>query len=379
MSSKTNIKYVLNDTNIRAVPINEDLLFDKLPAKVYSVKYDKMMGFYLSIEHDELKVPDKIYGNVMSRVDRCIQTYKERNTSTGILMTGDKGTGKTLLMAMLSNAAIHELDMAVVLVKDSYSGEEFQSFIESLGECCIVFDEFGKMYTARSNSDLPSQTELLSLFDGVNKTKRLVILTENDISDVNLFMLNRPSRVYYHFKYTKLDEASIRDFCGDKNVDNEFIDSTIELARTSSIFTFDILQSIVEEYLRYNEPVKDIISILNVDLGSDNQEMIEILRVVDANGKECEIKGKREIQAPSYNYDSEIEIFLDGNEQPKNPDMLFGSEPSTEDGRNIDYVYFGIRDVKYDRIEDVVYHTDEGYNIIAKRVFKKFDYSKLLA
>jgi hypothetical protein len=110
------------------------------------------------------------------------------------------------------------------------------------------------MYAAdsRHNEKKPPQSALLSMMDGIDKTKRMFIFTENSQLDVSEFMLNRPSRVYYHFKYKKLDEASIMGYCKDKNVDIAVTKDIIDLARRLRIFSFDMLQSIVEEHLRFD-------------------------------------------------------------------------------------------------------------------------------
>ena len=217
-------KFMINGSTINVFNMNEETALDYLPAKIYTLKYDDFSGFFLEITKDILELPEKIYGKTMERVNKCLQTYQERTASTGILLTGDKGTGKSLLMSLLANEAIDKLELPVILIKDAFNGTKFVSFIESLGECCLVFDEFGKMYVSddrhTGDNEVP-QKALLSLMDGVDKTKRLIIMTENHEFDINEFMLNRPSRVYYHFRYRKLDEESIVGYCNDHDVDKK--------------------------------------------------------------------------------------------------------------------------------------------------------------
>jgi len=276
------IKYMIDGSTVDVFKLNEETALDELPAKIYTIRFHQLRGFYLEITKDKLELPSKIYGTVKARVDKCLKVYTERPASTGILLTGDKGTGKTLLMSLLANKAIDALNLPVILVKEAFTGTQFTSFLENIGECCLVFDEFGKMYTTDNyEEERASQQSLLSLMDGVDKTKRLIIITENRELDINEFILNRPSRAYYHFRYHKLDEKSIRDYCDDYGIDEEAMLDIIDLSRRSRIFSFDMLQSIVEEYLRFDNSVEEIIQDLNIDVREEAKPKLEILKVVE--------------------------------------------------------------------------------------------------
>ena len=136
-------KYMINGTTVSVINLNTETTLDYLPPKIYTVQFNPVQGFYLSIVKDQLAVPDKIYGIAHARVDKCIKTYSSRTASTGILLTGDKGTGKSLLMSLLANAAITELNLPVIMITEPFEGEAFTTFISDIGECCVVFDEFG--------------------------------------------------------------------------------------------------------------------------------------------------------------------------------------------------------------------------------------------
>jgi len=279
-------KFMIGGSKVRIFKMNEDTALDQLPAMIYTVKFNKFEGFFLEMIKDHLELPSKIYGKTPQRVEKCVKTYIDRNSSTGVLLTGDKGTGKTLLVSLLANTVIDQLNLPVILIQDPFSGSEFTSFIDSIGECCIIFDEFGKMYAARGNSDGPTQNDLLSLMDGLDKTKRLILLTENSELDINEFILNRPSRIYYHFKYRKLDEDSIVGYCQDHGINYDTINEILEISRRSRIFSFDMLKSIVEEHNRYGGSIKDIIDDLNIDISEDNRNLMEIIKIVDRQTNE---------------------------------------------------------------------------------------------
>jgi len=364
-------KFMIGGNTVHVFDLNDETALDVLPPKVYTVRFNPIEGFHLGITKDKLELPEKIYGNTPQRVQKCIDTYIDRNNSTGILLTGDKGTGKTLLMSLLANQIIEQLNMPVILIKDPYAGSQFTSFIENIGECALVFDEFGKMYSSgdrhsNNDSEVP-QTSLLSLMDGVDKTKRMFILTENSEFDINDFMLNRPSRVYYHFKYRKLDEPSVIGYCEDHDVSRATTKDIVDLQRRSRIFSFDMLQTIVEEHLRYNESVEDITEDLNIDTREDKGEMIEILKIVErATETEREIFDTPYISKPDNGYtyikvkdNSEARVAKKADQPTSADELIAACEADEDEADSYNEVYVRDKDLVYEKEGQLVYETDE--------------------
>lgn len=353
-------KYLINGTNVNIVQFSAETALNHLPPRVYSVQFNKFTGYYLAMIKDKLQTPEKIYGGVLNRVRKCITSYTEREFSTGVLLTGDKGTGKSLLVALLANYLITEMQIPVILVRDAHNGEAFDNFIQSVGECCLIFDEFGKMYSTSSrNDDRPSQSTILGLLDGVDKTKRMVLLTENSEFDISEFLLNRPSRVYYHFRYRKLDELSINEYCLDKGIMKNVVTEVIELSRRCKIFSFDMLQSIVEEHIRFGESIDLIVKELNIDTSRELRLEIEIVKVLDkTTNKEVKfhtLKVDKPLTGGDYTY-----IELD--------------EKDT-DGDNIQ-IYFTANDLSYENAGKCVYEHGD-YIVTTKDLpFTNVNYSK---
>ncbi len=376
---------MIEGSNVHIFKLNADTALDELPPKIYTVRLNQLTGFYLEITKDRLEIPSKIYGEVEGRVSKCLKTYMERDSSTGILLTGDKGTGKSLLMSLLANAVIDTLDMPVILIKEAFAGTQFTSFIETIGECCLIFDEFGKMYSASNNQheeeNQISQQRLLSLMDGVDKTKRLIILTENRETDINEFILNRPSRVYYHFRYYKLDEKSINGYCEDFNISNKTTVDIIDLSRRSMIFSFDMLQSIIEEHLRFGNSVAEITKDLNIDVREDAGPKLEILKVVEtATGKTREVTGSMIISKPSrYDY-TYIKLKSESSGVGKvSTSHAIDEVPVTGCDSDESYENFNIKesDLAFELKGKEVYET-EKYTVVTKTVpISHTDYSLL--
>lgn len=232
-------------------------VLDKLPVATYMVAVSMERGFYLSRVED-FTLPKKLYGTTRQVASRILETYKDRPNTTGVLLNGTKGSGKSLAMKQVSVEGLKQ-GISTIIVGSAYCGEGFNKFISSITEeAILIFDEFEKVY------DKDQQNQLLTLFDGIFSTKKLFILTVNDRYSVNEYMQNRPGRIYYNIRYNGLESAFIREYCEDRLEDQSYMESILAYSGLFTDFNFDMLQALVEELNRYKETVAQALEVLNI-------------------------------------------------------------------------------------------------------------------
>jgi len=223
----------------------------------YAAKVDPFGQFYLE-EMEDFKPLKKYYGNTLQHADRIMSTFEKRPKQTGVLLAGEKGSGKSLLAKRLSILG-RERDIATIVVATPFAGDAFFKWMQTISwPCVVLFDEFEKVYK-------PDQQEsILTLLDGLYDSKKLFVLTCNDTKRIDINMINRPGRIYYYMSFEGLEDQFVKEYCEDQLENKSHIDKVLLLKSMFESFNFDMLQAMVEEMNRYNEDPATVLEILNI-------------------------------------------------------------------------------------------------------------------
>lgn len=349
-------------------------VYEKLPAQSYVVRFSDRRGFYLS-KYVEMDITEpKVYGVHEAKVEKVLNSFHEMNRSLGVILSGDKGIGKSLFAKMLAATAIQN-SIPVIVVDTFING--IASYIESIEqEAMILFDEFDKTFgevRAKDGESSP-QTNLLTLFDGLSGGKKLFVVTCNELRKLNEYLINRPGRFHYHFRFEYPSALEIRQYLEDKlqNDCHAEIDNVVAFSGKVSL-NYDCLRSIAFELnhgLTFAEAIKDL-NIINID----NEVFRVSLRFengMTATNKRCYLD--------MFGDDDEEDIELYDTHGNYIGEVTFSPANSMYDTRTYSYVVApeNFKIDYYDGDSDAVKAVKESkpeYLMISRRVERNIHYA----
>lgn len=233
--------------------------------KIYNVCMNEMTGDIYLEENGNFNMPTKIYETEEDNkfIDRVIKWHKQDHIkSTGVLLSGEKGTGKTITMKRIAKKS----GLPIIVVHPNIAlKRSLKIFNKFKQDVIIMFDEIEK-----DDYYWPTK-DLLGFLDGVEETcKKLVIMTCNDLYELNINLTDRCSRVRYLRKYTfdsnrKVIPLIVKDKISDETKQKELIEF---LENRIEILSFDNIQAIVNEVAYFGDELtfEEIATDMNITL-----------------------------------------------------------------------------------------------------------------
>ena len=253
---------VVNTGNSYHIYDNNLNTYDKFPAQVYKICFSVRSGFSIEKYHD-IEIKEKIYGSSQEKANKAFKTFNRSNKNIGVILSGPKGIGKSITAKLIIQRAIS--DNYPVFIVDSYT-QGIADYIDSIEqECVILFDEFDKTFSLKDDS----QAEMLTLFDGINNgIKKLFVVTCNEIRCLNEFLINRPGRFHYHFRFDYPNDEEIETYLKE-NLNATYWKEIPEVIKFANkvCLNYDCLRAIAFELsdgANFKEAIKDL-NIVNVD------------------------------------------------------------------------------------------------------------------
>ena len=255
--------FIKNGNNI--IPFPKGFEYELEPGKVYDLLIKTVWGERVTkfTLNGEMNLPPTVYQTKKDKifVDRVLKNFNSsgKNT-TGVLLTGDKGTGKSVTAKILAEKAKLPIVVINPEMEEKYLEEFFKEFDQPV---CILFDEVDKSFNTN---------KMLTFLDGMHKTaKKLVIMTANDEDNLSGYIKNRCSRIRYYRHYNMLEDAKeyAELICKEKGVENieEIVNFIVNNIKYPSI---DNISSFIDEVIftkEWNLSLNEVLEFMNINVG----------------------------------------------------------------------------------------------------------------
>ena len=178
------------------------------------------------------------------------------------MLSGLKGSGKSLITALVINDLITNHGAACIRVTSLCNGQQLEQMIGDSDQLIILdFDEYDKIFAKIDTEETKGryeevQNSFLTLLSGGVTRNLLSLFQVNDSRNINDFFKNRPNRVFYTLNYKGLTRDVIRAFAEDVLPAHKARIYTDLVSRIHEV-SFDIMISIAEEVNRYDCAVED--------------------------------------------------------------------------------------------------------------------------
>jgi SpoVK/Ycf46/Vps4 family AAA+-type ATPase len=193
--------------NGHIIPKPEGLDCTLQNGKVYNLLHDKGEGLDYLSEDKDFEFPKTYYLTDKDNkfITKSINTFNNTDKmTTGVLLSGMKGSGKTL---MAKKIAV-ESGLPIIVIDKNVYADDIEGFFANVNtDVCVIFDEIDKYWNTRY---------LLGFLDGVKPTcKKLVICTCNNEKEIDEYLNDRCSRIRYKKTFKGLTKETVAGILND--------------------------------------------------------------------------------------------------------------------------------------------------------------------
>lgn len=256
MENKKNIQFV--NLNGQITPKPEGIDYNLENGKVYVLHQDKYGDYMYLTEDKDFEFPKLYFEGDAHFINKCVNTFNETDKlTTGVLLSGLKGSGKTLMAKKIAKKS----NLPIIVVDKEVSAINVEGFFSRINTAtCVIFDEIDKYWNTRY---------LLGFLDGVKPTgKKLVICTCNDEDEINEYLNDRCSRIRYKKSFEGLAISVVENIINSIiNNDEKAKDAASYISSTLKVLSYDNVIVFAEELKNFpDESFDDIIKDLNVEI-----------------------------------------------------------------------------------------------------------------
>ena len=259
--------------------------YDLINGKVYNLKYNRYEGMSYFEEDGSLNLPSKVY---LTEDDKTfihrVNTYFEKTSklSTGVMLSGIKGTGKTVMAKVIARNS----GLPVIVVNEDFPTSKINDFFCKFSHpVAVIFDEVDKHWDTE---------DLLGWLDGVQtNAKKLVLFTCNNEDRVNSYLKDRCSRVRYNRHFEANDNARfLKEILKDKGIAENDIEETYDFVVSNfNLLSIDNILSFIDEKLMFSE--------------LSNKDILKDMNIVSKNGKHSEDDSESDSEVTTINFDED--------------------------------------------------------------------------
>lgn len=266
----------------------------KFPAAVYSVM-EAENGDIVMIERvKQYTLPEKIYGISHKRNLRILgQQYEERvakGLNTGAMITGFKGSGKTLLAEAVANEMISR-ERPVFYIDKQLPVDTLITLAKYAAPCMFLFDEFEKVYSVSEKDDdevdRKVQNKLLTFFSSTEFGGVLSTLVSN--SNLSSLLTDRPQRMLLNFSYNAKTRDRDFEVAMDEVGFTPYLKAMFLLGSGDGSRNIDCLLAVADVVNKHYDPedptsgqrVQELLEVMNVSLRAPRKFKIIVEKFTD--------------------------------------------------------------------------------------------------